>query len=318
MANKIKKVNIIVPVFNEAEMLPLFYDEAVKVTSEMKSFDFEFVFVNDGSTDNTLEILKEIADKDSLVKYISFSRNFGKEAAILAGLRYAGSNSKADYTILMDGDLEHPPALIPSMLKAVDEDGFKAAGAKRKPKFFSKMFVNINNKMSNIKIEKGATDFMCMDKDFVRALLSLTETQRFSKGLFAWVGYEIKWFDYEETKRAKGKSKWSFGKLSNYATDGLTSFSIAPLRVVTVLGIIICAGAFIYIIATLIKTFITGIDVPGYVTTLCAVLFLGGIVVLAIGILGGYIGRIYLESKNRPLYILKETNIDDDRKSDNK
>ncbi len=307
---EIKKVNIVVPVFNEAEMLPLYVEETKKVISNIEGFSFDFIFVNDGSTDNTLSLIKEFAGKDCSFKYLSFSRNFGKEAAILAGLRA----SEADFTILMDADLEHPPVLIEAMLKAVAFGEFEATGAKRKPKFFSKMFVNANNKMSNVKIEKGATDFMCMSKNFVSAVLSLSETQRFSKGLFAWVGFPIKWFDYEQEKRAKGKSKWNFGKLSSYATDGLTSFSIAPLRVVTILGIIICIGAFIYIIATLIKTFITGIDVPGYVTTLCAVLFLGGIIILAIGILGSYIGRIYLESKNRPLYILDETNIDKDKK----
>ena len=307
-----KTVDIIIPVYNEEEGLLLFYEETKKVLLSCEAYQFRFLFVNDGSSDGTLSVLKELSEKEG-IKYLSFSRNFGKEAAIYAGLQAASS----DLVILMDADLQHPPALIPEMLKAVGEEGYGAAGAKRKAGFFSRLFTGINNRLSSVKLQKGATDYMCMSRAFVDAVLKLSETQRFSKGLFAWVGFRVKWLDYEQEPRRIGKSKWSFGKLFNYATDGLTSFSVVPLRIVTVAGAIVCLLAFIYILITLIQTWIFGIDVPGYVTTLVVLLFLGGVIILAIGILGEYIGRIYLESKDRPLYILEETNLEDnDKKKD--
>ena len=252
--------------------------------------------------------MKKMAEENG-IKYLSFSRNFGKEAAIYAGLKA----SSAQICILIDADLQHPPALIPEMLKAVSEEGYGAAGAKRKSGFFSRLFAGINNRLSSVKLQKGATDFMCMSRAFVDAVLKLSEKQRFSKGLFAWVGFKVKWIDYVQGPRTKGKSKWSLGKLFNYAADGLTSFSVIPLRIVTLLGAIICFLSFVYILITLVQTWIFGIVVPGYVTTLVVLLFLGGVIVLAIGILGEYIGQIYLESKNRPLYILEETNLDEDK-----
>ena len=307
-----KTVDIIVPVYNEEEGLLLFYEETKKVLISCEAYQFRFLFVNDGSSDGTLTVLKDLSEKEG-IKYLSFSRNFGKEAAIYAGLKAASS----DLVILMDADLQHPPALIPEMLKAVGEEGYGAAGAKRKAGFFSRLFTGINNRLSSVKLQKGATDYMCMSRAFVDAVLKLSETQRFSKGLFAWVGFRVKWLDYVEGPRRIGKSKWSFGKLFNYATDGLTSFSTVPLRIVTVAGAIVCLLAFIYILITLIQTWIFGIDVPGYVTTLVVLLFLGGVIILAVGILGEYIGRIYLESKDRPLYILEETNLDEnDKKKD--
>ena len=298
-----KQVTIVIPVYNEAENLALFIKETASVCDAVPGYDFTWLFVNDGSTDATLTELRRLSSENGRIQYLSFSRNFGKESAIYAGLQHA----EGDYVILMDGDLQHPPALIPSMLEAVTEGGFEAAGAKRKASLSSRMFTGVNNRVSSVKLEKGATDFMCMTRKFVDAVLRLSESQRFSKGLFAWVGFEIKWLDYEQGPRAGGKSKWSSSKLVHYAADGITSFSILPLRIVTIVGAVISLLAFIYIISTLVKTWITGIDVPGYVTTLCAILFLGGLVLLAIGILGAYIGRIYLESKDRPLYILDES-----------
>ena len=302
-----KAVDIIVPVYNEEEGLLLFFEETKKVISSCESYVFRFLFVNDGSSDNTLTVLKELSEKEG-IKYLSFSRNFGKEAAIYAGLKA----STADVCILLDADLQHPPALIPQMLQAVCEEGYGAAGAKRKSGFFSRLFAGINNRLSSVKLQKGATDYMCMSRAFVNAVLKLSEKQRFSKGLFAWVGFRVKWFDYIQGPRTLGKSKWSPGKLFSYAANGLTSFSVIPLRIVTLLGAIICFLSFVYILVTLIQTWIFGIVVPGYVTTLVVLLFLGGVIVLAIGVLGEYIGQIYLESKNRPLYILEETNLDDD------
>ena len=304
-----KAVDIIVPVYNEEESLLLFYEETKKVISTCDAYRFRFLFVNDGSSDASLSILKDLSEKEG-IKYLSFSRNFGKEAAIYAGLKA----SSGDIVILMDADLQHPPALIPEMLKAVCEEGYGAAGAKRKPGLFSRQYTGINNRLSSVKLQKGATDYMCMSRPFVAAVLKLSETQRFSKGLFAWVGFRVKWLDYVQGPRVTGKSKWSFGKLFNYATDGLTSFSVIPLRIVTLAGAVVCLLAIIYIIITLIQTWIFGIDVPGYVSTLVVLLFLGGVIILSVGILGEYIGRIYLESKDRPLYILEETNLDEDEK----
>ena len=313
-----KKVCIVVPVYNEADNLELFLKETAAVCDTLSGFEFSWLFVNDGSSDDTLSLLRRISAEDPKVRYLSFSRNFGKESAIYAGLQHADG----DYVILMDGDLQHPPGLIRDMLSAVSSGEYQAAGAKRNPGFSSRMFTGLNNRVSSVKIEKGATDYMCMSRLFVDAVLKLSESQRFSKGLFAWVGFDVKWFDYEQGPRLNGSSKWSRGHLFSYAADGITSFSIVPLRVVTIIGAIICVLAFIYILITLIQTLIFGIDVPGYVTTLCAILFMGGVIMLALGILGAYIGRIYLESKDRPQYILQESSLEkagsEDAESENR
>ena len=301
-----KTISIVVPAYNEFDSIPAFCEAVREIAEGMPDYKFEYIFVDDGSSDGTKDLLRQMAAAEDDIKYISFSRNFGKEAAIHAGL----SHAYGDMVILMDADLQHPPELIPDMVQAVDKEGYGACGAKRHPKLSSRLFAGLNNKMSSVKLQKGATDYMCMNRAFVDAVLKLAETQRFTKGLFAWVGFKVKWLDYVQKPREHGKSRWSFRKLFIYATDGLTSFSVAPLRLLTLIGAIVCILAFIYIIITLVKTIICGIDVPGYVTTLCAVLFLGGIVILGLGILGDYIGRIYLESKKRPLYILEETNID--------
>ena len=308
-----KTVDIIVPVFNEKESLGRFYTTVSNITGELEDFSFSYIFVNDGSSDSSLDLIKSLAEKDGAVKYISFSRNFGKEAAIYAGL----TNGTADYTILMDADLQHPPELIPEMLKLVDSGEYDACGAKRQSGKMSRMFTKVNNKLSTVKLESGATDYMCMNRKFVDAVTSLCESQRFTKGLFAWVGFRVKWLDYEQGPRLEGESKWNFRKLVSYAMDGITGFSVVPLKMVTYAGAIICALAIIYIIVELIHTLINGIDVPGYVTTLVAVLFLGGIILLSVGVLGSYIGRIFMESKNRPIYILDQTNIKPEERKEN-
>lgn len=303
-----KTVDIVVPVYNEEEVIPLYYTEIYKIIDSATGYHFRLIFVDDGSSDGTLKLLKQISKYNEDAAYISFSRNFGKESAIYAGLKYSDS----DITILMDGDLEHPPELIPEMLDAL-EQGYDACGAKRYAGFASDTFANINNKMSHVKLKKGATDYMCMSRRFVKSVLRLSETQRFTKGLFAWVGYNVKWLDYDQNAyvRPKGKSKWTFKKLFNYASDGLTSFSTVPLRAISIVGFIVFLLALIYIIVQLIVTAVTGIDVPGYTSTLVIMLFLGGIILLAIGILGEYIGKIYLESKDRPMYILGQTNLEE-------
>ena len=257
------------------------------------------------------------------IKYISFSRNFGKESAIYAGLRHSAS----DYVIVMDADLQHPPSMIPAMLEGIEEgyDCVAAMRADRKGEskirsFFSSQFYKLSNWMSDVKMAKGAVDFRIMTRQMVDSVLQLSEVQRFSKGLFMWVGYNTKWIPYENVERTMGTTKWSFWGLFKYAIDGITSFSVTPLRMVSALGFFICIVAFIYIIITLTQTLIFGIDVPGYVTLLCAVLFLGGIIEFSLGILGEYISRIYVETKKRPIYIVRQTNIASDRnpKSDSK
>lgn len=246
------------------------------------------------------------------MKFIILSRNFGKEAAIYAGLKYSSS----DYVVVMDSDLQHPPSLIPIMISGI-ESGYDCCAAKRTSRkgesfirsFFSKIFYRLSNKISDVHLLQGTVDYRIMKRNMVEAILSLAEVQRFSKGLFSWIGFETKWVSYENVERTIGSTKWSFRKLFKYAVDGITSFSIAPLRLVTAIGFFISSVAFIYIVITIIKTLITGIDVPGYVTTLSAVLFLGGIIELSVGILGEYIGHIYMEAKKRPIFIMKETNI---------
>ena len=301
-----KTVNIIVPVFNEEEGLKDFYREICRIIDGLSGYRTSIIFIDDGSSDSSLTIIKHMAEENSRVQYISFSRNFGKEAAIYAGLQHAD----ADYTVLMDADLQHPPCLIPEMIDAVSSGKWDACGAKRIPGFMSRMFNKLNNKMSDVKLETGATDYMCMNRKFVDAVLKLSENQRFSKGLFAWVGFDVKWIDYTQGPRTAGKSKWNFRKLFSYAIDGIAGFSVIPLKLVTWAGAIICFLAAVYIIITLIETLINGIDVPGYVTLLVSILFMGGLLMLAIGVLGSYIGRIYIESKDRPIYIMDETNME--------
>jgi len=298
-------VSVIVPVYNEQEGLRRFYGAIRTIAAGQENYTFSWIFVNDGSTDASIDVIRELAERDPAVKYISFSRNFGKEAAIYAGL----SHSAADLTILMDADLQHPPELIPEMIRRVGTGEADACGAKRRSSFMSRIFTKVNNKMSTVKLQPGATDYMCMNRKFLNAVLSLSESQRFSKGLFAWVGFRVQWLDYEQGPRKTGRSKWNFRKLLLYAMDGLTGFSVVPLRIVSCAGAVLCLLAIIYILAVVIRTLIRGIDVPGYVTTLVAVLFLGGIILLSVGVLGDYIGRIFMESKKRPLYITDETNL---------
>ena len=307
-----KTTDIIVPCYNEAEGLPLFYSETQKVLDTIQGFSVRFIFVNDGSRDDTERVMKELAARHTNVRYISFSRNFGKEAAMYAGLVHAD----ADYVIIMDADLQHPPAMIPDMIQGIRE-GYDCCAARRVSRagesrirsFFSTLFYRLSNYLTDVHMAPSAVDFRIMSRRMTKAVLELSEVERFSKGIFAWVGFETKWLPYENVERAVGTSKWSFWGLFKYAVSGITSFSVAPLRMVTGLGLLISCFAFIYIILTLAKTLIFGIDVPGYVTTLCAILFLGGIMELSIGIVGEYISHIYLEAKDRPIYILKETNI---------
>ena len=308
-----KLIDIVVPCYNEEEVLPLFIEETNRVIDTIPDYDFRYIFVNDGSKDRTLEVLRLLAAKYDNAKYISFSRNFGKESAMYAGLE----NSTGDYVIVMDADLQHPPKMFPQMIAGVEE-GYdccalfraKQKGESKLRQLISKMFFSFQNKISDVKMPDGAVDYRIMSRRMVDSIVRLSEKQRFSKGLFCWVGYNTKWVEYQNVERTVGTTKWSFWSLFKYALDGITSFSVTPLRFIAVLGSVIAALAFIWIIVTLVQTLIIGIDVPGYVTTLCAVLFMGGIIEMSVGILGEYIGRIYIEAKDRPIYIMKETNLD--------
>ena len=279
----------------------------------LPDYDFRYILVNDGSRDNTYLVMKKLAEQYENVKYISFSRNFGKEAAMFAGFK----NSSGDYVIVMDADLQHPPTMFPDMIKGIEE-GYDCCAAMRSSRdgeskirsFFSKSFYKISNKISDVKLPYNAVDYRIMSRAMVNSILELSEVQRFSKGIFSWVGFNTKWLPYENVERAVGTTKWSFWGLFRYAIDGIACFSVTPLRFIAVLGFFISAIAFIYILVTLIQTLVFGINVPGYVTTLCATLFLGGITEFSIGILGEYIGRIYMETKDRPIYILQHSNLE--------
>lgn len=305
-------VSVIVPCFNEEEALPYFYDEIVKISKLMQDVDFEFIFVNDGSKDKTLSVIKNLAKNDSRVKYISFSRNFGKEAAIYAGFQ----NCIGDYAVLMDADLQDPPHLLPEMYKAIVEEGYDSVATRRVTRkgeppirsFFARAFYKIINRISDADIVDGARDYRLMKRSMVNAILSMAEYNRFSKGIFGWIGFDTKWIEFENVERVAGETKWSFWKLFKYSLEGITAFSVGPLQIASIFGSII---AFIMILMIVIKTLIFGDPVSGWPSTVCIIMLIGGIQLLCIGILGQYLSKTYLETKKRPVYITKETNIDE-------
>ena len=308
-----KLISVIVPCYNEQEVLHMFYDEMSRVAGLMTDYNFEFIFVNDGSRDNTLNICKELAAKDERVKYISFSRNFGKEAGIYAGFE----KSKGDLVCMMDADLQDPPALLPEMVKAIEEEGYDSVATRRVTRkgeppirsFFARMFYKLMNKISKTEIVDGARDYRLMTRQFVNSLLDLGEYNRFSKGLFGWVGYKTKWLEYENIERAAGETKWSFWKLLLYSIEGIMAFSTVPLAISAIVGLLFCVVAFLAIIFIIAKTLIFGDPVSGWPSTACLILFVGGVQLFCVGILGQYLAKTYLEVKGRPIYICKETNI---------
>lgn len=305
---------MIVPCYNEEEMINIFYDNCSKTLESIKDYNFEFVFINDGSKDRTLELLRELSVLDKRITYISFSRNFGKEAAILAGLKAA----KGDFVVLMDADLQHPPSLIPIMLKYINE-GYDSVSTRRISRqgeskfrsYFSKKFYNILNKVSDISVVQGATDYRMMTRQMLNSVLSVKEYHRFSKGIFTWVGYNTKWLEYESEERVAGESKWSFFSLLKYAIEGIVSFSTRPLKIASITGGIFSILSFAYFIYIFLRTLIWGKDLPGYASIICIVTFLGGIQLIALGIIGEYLARTYIEAKRRPDYFIKESNRDD-------
>lgn len=308
-----EKISVVVPCYNEQEAIPYFYQEMKNVENQMDKYSFEIIFVNDGSADNTLSVIKKYAETDERIKYISFSRNFGKEAAIYAGL----SSSTGDYVAMMDADLQDPPSLLPEMMRIIRDEGYDSVATRRVNRkgeppirsFFARCFYKIMKKISKTEIIDGARDYRLMTRQFVNSLLSLKEYNRFSKGLFGWVGYKTKWLEFENVERIAGETKWSFWKLLLYSIDGIVAFSTMPLAISAVVGIVMCCVAFIFIIAIVIRTCLWGDPVSGWPSTICIISFVGGIQLFCMGILGEYLAKTYMEVKNRPLFICQETNI---------
>ena len=306
-----KLLSVVVACYNEEEALPYFYKEIVGIAKKMKELDFEFVFVNDGSRDKTLEVVKEFRKKDKRVRYVSFSRNFGKEAAMYAGLEY----SRGDYVTLMDADLQDPPAILPDMYNYIINEGYDCVGTRRVTRkgeppirsFFARMFYKIINKLSKVEMVDGARDYRLMTRQMVDAIISMKEYNRYSKGLFSFVGFKTKWLEYENVNRVAGETKWSFWKLFIYAIDGITAFSTAPLVMSTLIGFIFCLVSFIMILFIIAKTLMYGDPVSGWPSTVCIIFMVSGIQLFCMGIMGQYLSKTYLETKNRPIYIVKET-----------
>ncbi len=313
-----KLITILVPAFNEEAVLNMLYERLQKLMDSIIDYDFEVLFINDGSTDNTLNLMKNLRNIDNRICYLNLSRNYGKEIAMIAGLDY----SKGDAVIIIDADLQDPPELIPEMIKYW-EQGYDDVYAKRKSrkgetwlkKFTSKMYYKALQSVTKIKIQKDTGDFRLLDRRCVEALKQIRESQRYTKGLFSWIGYNKKEILYERDPRAAGKTKWNYKKLIDLSIDGLTSFTTAPLRWSALIGLLVSFAGFIYMLVIIIKTLIYGIDVPGYASIMVITLFLGGIQLIFLGIIGEYLGRAFYETKNRPIYFVdtyneeKETNI---------
>lgn len=310
-----KKISIVVPCYNEESALPLFYEELQKnIKTFPKDISFEILFVNDGSKDHTLNVIKDLAKKDSTIKFISFSRNFGKESAIYAGLE----NSTGDYVTLMDADLQDPPSLLKEMYRLVSEDKYDAVGTRRVNRkgeplirsFFAKLFYKLINKMTPFEMVDGARDFVFMKRVVVEAILSLKEYNRYSKGLFSFVGFDVKWLEYKNIPRVAGSTKWSFWKLTKYALEGITAFSTTPLLISSAIGLFFCIMSFLLILVIIFKTLILGDPTSGWPSLVCIIFMVSGIQLFSLGIIGQYLSKTYLEIKQRPLYFIKDTNIE--------
>ena len=316
-----KHISIVVPCYNEEEALPLYYEAMLPVLETLRAqgADVDFVFVDDGSKDGTLRVLRDLHEKDGRCGYVSFSRNFGKEAAMYAGLQHA----KGDYVAVMDADLQDPPDMLPDMLRILEEspadDPVDCVGTRRTDRkgeppirsFFARCFYRLINKISKTEIVDGARDYRLMTRRMVDAILSLSEYNRFSKGIFSWVGFKTQWLEYVNRERVAGETKWSFRKLLLYSIDGITAFSTAPLAIASFSGMAICAVSFIALLFVFIRALVFGDPVAGWPSMICIILFLGGVQLLGIGILGQYLAKTYLEVKNRPQYVLQEKNLKD-------
>lgn len=307
-----RKVSFVVPCYNEEEAIPIYYDtmEAKLGEGTLKDLEYEYVFVDDGSRDKSLEIMQELRERDERVHYVSFSRNFGKEAALLAGLHNAGGN----YVVTMDADLQDSPELLEEMYHAVVAEGYDQAAARRISRkgegkirsFLSEMFYKVINRLSDIEIASGARDYRFMKRSVVNAILSMSEYNRFSKGIFSWVGFKTKWIEYENVERSAGATKWSIWKLFAYAMEGIVAFSTKLLNLASSLGIICCVLAFFSLIFIAVRALLYGDPVAGWPSMMCVIILMGGLQLLCTGILGTYLSKIYLETKNRPIYIVRE------------
>ena len=313
------KVSIVVPMYNEQESLEILYQELNRVTDTIKDYEFEYLFVNDGSKDNTLQEIQRLATADDRVRYVSFSRNFGKEAALYAGL----SNADGDYIATMDADLQDPPSLLPRMLAMIESqdcDNVATRRVNRKGEppirsFFARCFYKLMRRLSNIDIADGARDYRLMSRAMVDSILSVSEYNRFSKGIFAWVGYETRWLEFENVERSAGETKWSFWKLVRYSVDGIINFSNTPLQISSYLGMILTIVSFIAIIVEVIRALVFGDPVAGWPSLVCIITFIGGIELFCMGIMGQYIAKTYMEVKHRPHYIVKESNCKNTKKN---
>lgn len=319
MATKTKKelISIVVPCYNEEEALPLFYKEITKVFKQVKE-DYELLLVNDGSKDSTLQIMKDFAKKDKHVKYLSFSRNFGKESAMFAGLY----NAKGDYVAIMDADMQDPPALLPEMIRILREEDYDSVATRRATRrgegkvrsFLSQSFYKIINKISDADIVDGARDFRLMKRDMVDSIISMSEYNRFSKGIFGWVGFKTYWLPFENVERVAGTTKWSLFGLTKYAIDGIINFSQTPLAIASYFGMFMTFVAFVMLVFIIVRKLMFGDPVAGWASTMCVIIFIGGIQLFCIGIMGQYVGKTYMETKHRPHYIISETNDSEAKK----
>ena len=316
------KISIIVPCYNEESNVRAFYNEILMLPEKLpEGTELELIFVNDGSRDKTMEIIKELARSDSMVKYIDFSRNFGKESAMLAGLEHAGG----DYIVVIDADLQDPPSLIPEMYNIIRNGDYERVATRRVDRkgeppirsFFAGMFYKLINKISDVKIVDGARDFSMMSRKMVDSVLSLKEKNRFSKGLFEWAGYKTKWLEFKNHSRNAGSSKWSFWKLFSYSIEGIVSFSSYPLVLSAILGVILCFVSLFFVAVIVIRKIFFGDPVAGWASTISVILFVSGLQQLMIGIIGSYLARIFIEIKDRPSYVVLETNIGPETKQDN-
>ena len=306
-------LSVVVPCYNEEESLPFFYKEMVAVAASMPEVSLEMVFVDDGSKDKTLEVLKELSQGDDRVKYLSFSRNFGKEAALFAGL----SHTTGDYVATLDADLQDPPALLPEMIGYIENEGYDCVATKRSNRkgeppvrsFFARRFYGIINRISKTEIVDGARDFRLMRRDVVDAILKMPEYNRFTKGIYGWVGFKTKWIDYENIERVAGETKWSFWKLFLYSIEGIIAFSVAPLAIASIIGLLLFVVAVIAICIIVVRTLVWGDPVAGWPLMACMILFVGGIQLFCLGIIGQYLAKTYMETKQRPIYLIREKNL---------
>lgn len=307
-----KKLSIVVPCYNEEISIPIFYEEINKILKKMKQLEFEILFIDDGSLDQTLKVIKNLSLNDKRIKYISFTRNFGKEAAMYAGF----VNSVGDYVVVMDADLQDPPSMLPEMFKIIKDENYSVVATRRVTRegeppirsFFARVFYKLINKVSRIEMVDGARDYRLMTRQVVNSIISLGEYNRYSKGLFSFVGYKTKWLEYKNSKRIVGETKWSFCGLVRYALEGIISFSTAPLSIAAILGVIICIISFIFILIIIFKTLYFGDPVSGWPSMMCILLFVSGVQLLCMGIIGQYLAKTYLETKKRPIYIINEKN----------